>query len=100
VLRERQQQLLTFLSDGKQLEEKGVFADNFLRDYSVEELRKAFARAGKVLSIGGVFPENQLRGYFIVEGEEANLRVNFSLTPVNPSLIQECQIQEMKNSSV
>ncbi|MDB5137847.1 MAG: beta-lactamase family protein, partial [Mucilaginibacter sp.] len=33
-----------------------------------------------------------LRGYFIVHGEQANVKVSFTLTPENPALIQAYHI--------
>jgi hypothetical protein len=70
---------------------------NFFMDYFVEpmqkEARDIFAKAGKIISVGEVIPENQLRGYFDMQGEHANIRVSFTLTPENPALIQEYHIK-------
>jgi len=49
--------------------------------------------AGKIITIGDVVPENQMRGYFMLTGEQANIKVSFTLTPENPALIQEYHIK-------
>ena len=54
-----------------------------------QEANAAYIKAGKIINVGEVVPENQLRGYFILEGEKANVKVSFTLTPENPALIQE-----------
>ena len=51
-----------------------------------------FEKAGKINSLGEVVAENQLRGYFIMNGEQANIKISFTLTPENPALIQEYHI--------
>lgn len=97
ILHDRQKALIKFLPDWKNAEKSEIFAANFFLDSSVDSLRKEttdfFAKTGKIIHIGEVMPENQLRGYFIMEGEKANLKVSFTLTPQNPALIQKYQIE-------
>ena len=52
----------------------------------------AFEKAGKILHVGDVVPENQMRGSFIMEGEKANIRIFFTLTPEQDPKIQEFHI--------
>jgi hypothetical protein len=84
---------LKVIADWSKAKESGIFADNFFMDYFPDKLKvaaaAAFAKAGKTVSIGDVMPENQLRGYFIMKGENANIKVSFTLTPENAPLIQE-----------
>ena len=61
-----------------------------------KDANEAYSKAGKILGIGDVVPENQLRGYFIIEGEKANIRVSFTLTPENPALIQEYHLSTVE----
>ena len=69
-------------------------------DHIIESLKKDtlehFGKVGKIISVGDVVAENQLKGYFVLKGEAMNLRVNFSLTPEVPPLIQ--QITNNSNS--
>jgi hypothetical protein len=92
----RKNQLMKVLPDWNNAKASGIFAMNFFMDYFPDNLRadakEAFAKAGKIQSIGEVVPENQLRGYFIITGEQANIKVSFTLTPENPALIQEYHI--------
>ena len=48
-----------------------------------------------ILKIKEMIPENNLRGTFILEGENANIEVNFTLSPEKPALIQEYNIKEI-----
>jgi hypothetical protein len=65
-------------------------------DYFPEKLKaeakSIFDKAGKIDGVGKVVAENQLRGYFIMNGEQANIKISFTLTPENPALIQEYRI--------
>ena len=74
----------------------GIFAMNFFMDYFPDKLKTEataiFDKAGRISSVGEVMPENQLRGYFIMNGDHANIKVSFTLTPENPALIQEYHI--------
>ncbi|WP_439698667.1 serine hydrolase domain-containing protein [Mucilaginibacter sp. AW1-7] len=93
ILEQRKNDLLKVIADWNKAKESGIFADNFFMDYFPGKLKvaaaAAFAKAGKTVSVGDVVPENQLRGYFIIKGENANIKVSFTLTPENPPLIQE-----------
>jgi CubicO group peptidase (beta-lactamase class C family) len=99
ILKNRRNELLKSLPHWENAQSNSIFAANFFLDYSLDSLRKEsnnfFAKIGKIISVGNVIPENQLRGYFILEGEQSNLQINFSLTPENPSLIQQYQIKEI-----
>ncbi|CAM3057997.1 beta-lactamase [Legionella steigerwaltii] len=98
ILNERQKALVKLLPAWKDAKTSGVFAANFFLDSSVASLQKKtqelFAKAGKILTVGAVTPENQLRGYFILKGEKASLKVSFTLSPENPALIQNYEIEE------
>jgi CubicO group peptidase (beta-lactamase class C family) len=97
VLKDRQQALMKLLPDWKSATASGIFAANFFLDNTAERLRnettEIFAKAGKIKRVGEIVPENQLRGHFILEGQNANLRVSFTLSPENPPLIQKYIIQ-------
>ena len=96
ILTQRKNELIKLLPEFTNAVNSGIFAENFFLDYFPDSLRKVaseiFNRAGKITSVGEIVPENQLRGYFILEGEKANIRVGFTLTPENPGLIQEYYI--------
>lgn len=95
ILQRRQKELVQFLFNG---EGSDFFANNFFLDHPdglKNEINRLFSLAGKILSIEEVVPKNQLRGFFIIRGEKANIQVDFSLTPENPSLIQELQMKEV-----
>ncbi|WP_392536449.1 serine hydrolase domain-containing protein [Legionella sp. 227] len=98
ILNERQKALVKLLPTWKDAKASGVFAANFFLDSSIASLQnktqELFKKAGKILKVGRVIPENQLRGYFILKGEKANLKVSFTLSPENPALIQDYQIEE------
>jgi CubicO group peptidase (beta-lactamase class C family) len=99
ILKARKAALIKFLPGWKQASSSGIFAGNFFLDNSEDVLRKEsaeiFAKAGKIIRVGEMVPLNQLRGYFIMEGEQANIRISFTLTPENPALIQTCLIKEI-----
>ncbi|WP_454781965.1 serine hydrolase domain-containing protein [Legionella sp. WA2022007384] len=98
ILNERQKALMKLLPEWNDAKTSGLFAVNFFLDSSVASLRKntqdLFAKAGKILKVGTVVPENQLRGYFIIQGEKANLKISFTLSPENPALIQHYEIEQ------
>ncbi|WP_412757063.1 serine hydrolase domain-containing protein [Legionella bozemanae] len=98
ILHERQKALMKLLPEWKNAKTSGLFAMNFFLDSPVASLQKKtqnlFTKAGKILNVGDVIPENQLRGYFIIQGEKANLKVSFTLSPENPALIQKYEIEE------
>jgi CubicO group peptidase (beta-lactamase class C family) len=96
ILTQRKNELIKLLPNWDNPQTSGIFARNFFMDYFPEKLKAEaaaiFEKAGKITTIGKVVPENQLRGYFIMEGNQANIRVSFTLTPENPALIQEYHI--------
>jgi CubicO group peptidase (beta-lactamase class C family) len=93
ILNQRKNELVKVIADWSTAKASGIFAVNFFMDYFPDKLKvattEAFAKAGKTISIGELVPENQMRGDFIIQGENANIRVAFTLTPENPGLIQE-----------
>ncbi|MBS3922737.1 MAG: beta-lactamase family protein [Nitrosarchaeum sp.] len=102
ILKDRQGELLKLLPHWENALASGIFAENFFLDHSLDSLKSEssafFSKAGTIISVGGVIPENQLRGHFILEGEKTNLRIDFALTPENPSTIQQYQIKEITGS--
>ncbi|MBV8389559.1 MAG: beta-lactamase family protein, partial [Mucilaginibacter sp.] len=96
ILTQRRDELIKLLPNWNNAQASGIFAMNFFMDYFPDKLKAEattiFDKAGKINSIGEVVAENQLRGYFIMNGEQANIRVSFTLTPENPALIQEYHI--------
>jgi hypothetical protein len=99
ILDQRKQELIKLLPDWKGAMESRIFAENFFKDYSLEQLKKQavnlFITTGRIISIGKLQAENQLRGAFVIEGEKANIGVSFTLTPENPPLIQEYHLYEI-----
>jgi len=97
ILEQRKAELLKVIADWSTAKASGIFAQNFFMDYFPDKLKAeaaaAFAQAGKVITIGEFMPENQLRGYFMLQGEKANIRISFTLTPENPALIQEYHLE-------
>ena len=97
ILLQRQNQLLKLLPNWNNPQATGIFAMNFFMDYFPDKLKAEatgiFEKAGIVHHVGEVIPENQLRGYFIMEGEKADIKVSFTLTPENPALIQAYHIE-------
>lgn len=96
ILTQRRNGLVKVLPDWNNAQGSGIFAMNFFMDYFPDKLKAEataiFNKAGKIKSLGEVVPENQLRGYFIMNGERANIKVSFTLTPESPALIQEYHI--------
>ncbi|HZX58560.1 MAG TPA: serine hydrolase, partial [Mucilaginibacter sp.] len=97
ILTKRKNELVKLLPDWNNAKASGIFAQNFFMDYFPDKLKaeatEIYAKAAKIVSIGEVIPENQMRGYFIITGEQANIKVSFTLTPENPGLIQEYHIK-------
>jgi hypothetical protein len=96
ILTQRRDELIKLLPNWSNAQTSGIFAMNFFMDYFPDKLKAEataiFDKAGRINGIGEVVPENQLRGYFIMNGEQANIRVSFTLTPENPALVQEYHI--------
>lgn len=99
ILNQRKNELIKLLPDWNDAAASGIFAMNFFMDYFPDSLKKEataiFDKAGKIISIHELIATNNLRGSFILEGEKINIEVSFTLTPQNPSLIQEYHIKEM-----
>lgn len=97
ILNRRKAQIIKLLPDFDGAKQSNIFAQNFFMDYFTDKLqadaKEAFAKAGKIVRIDDLVPENQLRGYFIMEGERANIRISFTLTPENPPLIQAYKLE-------
>jgi len=97
ILKQRQKELTALLPTWEKAEASGIFAENFFSDYFTdllkEEAEAAFAKAGKIRKVHEIVAENALRGAFILEGEKANLKVYFTLSPENPALIQAYSIR-------
>ncbi len=93
ILNQRKNELIKLLPNWDHAKESNIFAQNFWLDYFPEKLKaeatEAFAKAGKIIAVREMVADNQLRGNFIMEGEKANIKVTFTLTPENPPLIQE-----------
>jgi CubicO group peptidase (beta-lactamase class C family) len=96
ILTERRNELVKVLEGWEHAKSNPIFAMNFFKDYPIEVLKdqtaKAFEKAGSIIKVDDVVPENQLRGYFIMEGEHANIKVRFTLTPEHEPKIQEFHI--------
>lgn len=96
ILTQRGDELVKLLPNWDNAQASGIFAMNFFMDYFPDKLKAEakgiFEKAGKINSVGEVVAENQLRGYFIMIGEQANIKVSFTLTPENPALIQDYHI--------
>ncbi|MDB5031318.1 serine hydrolase domain-containing protein [Mucilaginibacter sp.] len=97
ILEQRKSDLLKVIADWNTAKASGIFAMNFFMDYFPDQLKiaatDAFAKAGKMVNVGPIVAENQMRGYFIMQGEKANIRVAFTLTPETPGLIQEYHLE-------
>jgi hypothetical protein len=43
-----------------------------------------------------MIPENELRGYYYLHAKNGTIKISFTLTPTNPSQIQEYHISFQK----
>ena len=97
ILNQRKNELIKLLPDWNNAKSSNIFAQNFWMDYFPEKLKaeatEAFTKAGKIITVREMIADNQLRGYFIMEGEKANIKVTFTLTPENQPLIQEYHLE-------
>ncbi|MCC7525802.1 MAG: beta-lactamase family protein [Chitinophagaceae bacterium] len=100
ILQQRKNELVKLLPDWKYAEESRIFAVNFFADHSLavrkKQTKELFERAGNIIGVSELIPENQLRGSFILHGEKVDIKVYFTLTPENPALIQQLDLQETK----
>jgi hypothetical protein len=97
ILIKRKKELLALLPDWKDAEKSGIFAVNFFKDNPLDSLKKTsrdlYTKAGRIKRIREMIPDNQLRGEFVIEGENNEIHVAFTLTPENPSLIQQLDLK-------
>jgi CubicO group peptidase (beta-lactamase class C family) len=100
ILEQRKKELLQLLPNWTDAQMSKIFAENFFPDNPVDSLRKLskrlFEKAGTVKNITAISPMNNLRGHFDIEGENANLRVFFTLSPEHDPKIQAFHISELK----
>ena len=99
ILRQRQDELVSFLPDWNGAEESDAFADNFFLDNYIDMLREeskaAFAKAGEILKVHEIIAENNLRGTFTIECEQGNISVYFTLSPESTPRIQQFSIRSV-----
>ncbi len=99
ILRERANTLVRLLPDWNHAEGSGIFAENFFPDNPLKSLksksRETWEKAGEIQAVEALRAENQLRGTVTLRGAKADIEVFFTLTPENPPLIQEVNIQEL-----
>jgi CubicO group peptidase (beta-lactamase class C family) len=97
ILQQRKKELLALLPDWRTGTDNPAFAANFFLDNFPDSLRKEagrlFRQAGKITGTGELEAENNLRGSFLLQGEQADIRVWFSLSPENPARIQDYEIR-------
>jgi len=97
ILIKRKKELLALLPDWKDAEKSGIFAENFFKDNPLDSLiktsRDLYTKAGRIKRISEMIPDNQLRGEFVIEGDDNEIHVAFTLTPENPSLIQQLDLK-------
>jgi CubicO group peptidase (beta-lactamase class C family) len=100
ILEQRRKELVQLLPEWKDAHTSKIFAENFFTDNPVDSLRKLskglFEKAGIVKNFTAMSPLNHLRGYFDIEGENAKLRIFFTLSPEHDPKIQEFRISELK----
>lgn len=100
ILQQRKKELVALLPDWRDAEKSNIFAVNFFPDQSLEQRKKKtqeiFAKAGSIKNIGELIPENQLRGSFAITCENASVEVYFTLSPENPALVQDLEVELMK----
>ena len=93
ILKQRQKELMAFLPNWKKGLLTPIFAENFFDDNPIDLLQsntnKYFEKIGNIVSVSEVVPENQLRGSFYIIGEKTRIKVFFTLTPEEKTLIQQ-----------
>jgi len=101
VLKNAQAKLTALLPGWKNAEASSLFADNFFNDYKMNSLIKEassiFEAAGPIHGTGDMIPENELRGYYHLHTKNGTIKISFTLTPTNPSQIQEYHISFQKH---
>jgi CubicO group peptidase (beta-lactamase class C family) len=101
VLIHAQTKLTALLPSWKNAAASNLFAENFFDDYKIETLIKEassiFEAAGPITKTGDLIPENELRGYYYLHAKNGTIKISFTLTPTNPSQIQEYHISFEKH---
>jgi hypothetical protein len=101
TLKNAQAKLTALLPNWKNAAASNLFAENFFDDYKMDALIKEatsiFNAAGTVHEVGDMIPENELRGYYYIHAKNGTIKISFTLTPTNPSQIQEYHISIQKN---
>lgn len=99
ILEKRKEQIVELLPSWKGAEGSGLFAENFFLDNRLKDLvmksEELFAKAGAIKSISSLTAANQLRGSFVLEGEKANIRIFFTLSPEKEPLIQQLDMRKV-----
>ena len=102
ALKNAQAKLTALLPSWKNAGASNLFAENFFNDYKIDALMKEassiFDAAGPVTGTGNFMPENELRGYYFIHAKNGNIKISFTLTPTNPSQIQEYHISFQKHN--
>lgn len=97
ILEQRKEALLKVIIDWE--DRPSIFADNFFDDYLLADLKNQsaaiFKSAGSIMRVDKLIPENQLRGTCIIHCKNKKLQLSFTLTPENPSLVQEYHLIEI-----
>ena len=95
-----QTKLTALLPSWKNSAASNLFAENFFDDYKIEALIKEassiFEAAGAITKTGDMIPENELRGYYYIHAKNGTIKISFTLTPTNPTQIQEYHISFQK----
>lgn len=99
ILEKRKQELMSFLPEWKSAEQSDIFAENFFPDNPIDSLiqnaKTSFVKAGRIKTVTSITPENNLRGFFDVIGENATIRVFFTLSPEHDPKIQEYHLTSL-----
>ena len=102
TLKNAQAKLTMLLPSWKNAAASNLFAENFFDDYKIDALIKEatsiFDAAGTVDETGDMVPENELRGYYYLHAKNGTIKISFTLTPTNPSQIQEYHISFQKHN--
>lgn len=104
LLKEKQAALVRLLQNWTLANATNLVADNFFLDTSLDARKKEslslFKKAGNIIRVQDIMPDNQLSGSFIMEGEKADLKISFMLTPQTPALIQTLQITLLPKNKI
>jgi hypothetical protein len=101
ALKNVQAKLTALLPSWKNAGASNLFAENFFDDYKIDALIKEansiFDAAGAIDGPGNFIPENELRGYYYIHAKNGTIKISFTLTPTNPTQIQEYHISFQKH---